>query len=63
MKLENNRPKPKNGFYGKFGGAFIPELLHKNVSELEAKYQEIIQEPSFQTEYQLLLKDYRSSSR
>lgn len=58
MKLENNRPKPKNGFYGKFGGAFIPELLHKNVSELEAQYQEIIQEPSFQEEYQLLLKDY-----
>ena len=58
MKLENNRPKPKNGFYGKFGGAFIPELLHKNVSELEEQYQEIIQEPSFQEEYQLLLKDY-----
>ena len=58
MKLENNRPKPKNGFYGKFGGAFIPELLQENVSELEAKYQEIIQEPSFQEEYQLLLKDY-----
>ena len=58
MKLENNRPKPKNGFYGKFGGAYIPELLHKNVSELEAQYQEIIQEPSFQEEFQLLLRDY-----
>ena len=58
MKLENNRPKPKNGFYGKFGGAFIPELLHQNVSDLEAQYQEIIQEPSFQEEYQMLLKDY-----
>lgn len=58
MKLENNRPKPKNGFYGKFGGAYIPELLHKNVSELEAQYQEIIQESSFQEEFQLLLKDY-----
>lgn len=58
MKLENSRPKPMNGFYGEFGGAFIPELLFQNIEELGSKYETIIQEPSFQKEYQLLLKDY-----
>lgn len=58
MNLKNNRPKPTNGFYGEFGGAYIPELLYPNVKELEFNYQEIIQEPSFQKEYQQLLKDY-----
>lgn len=58
MHLKNNRPKPTNGFYGAFGGAYIPELLYPNVKELEFNYQEIIQEPSFQKEYQQLLKDY-----
>lgn len=46
------------GYYGKFGGAFIPEMLHRNVEELRAKYLEIISEPSFQKEYNDLLTDY-----
>ncbi len=46
------------GYYGKFGGAYIPEMLHRNVEELRTKYLDIIYEESFQKEYQQLLKDY-----
>jgi tryptophan synthase beta chain len=48
----------KKGFYGDFGGAFIPEMLYANIEELKNKYLEIIDEPHFQTEMQRLLKDY-----
>ncbi|TYP97937.1 tryptophan synthase beta chain [Tenacibaculum adriaticum] len=48
----------KNGYYGQFGGAFIPELLHPNVQELEDNYTDIIESESFQKEYKNLLKDY-----
>ena len=58
MKLALDRPKPINGLYGTFGGAFIPELLYQNVQELEENYERIIQEPDFQVEFQQLLKDY-----
>jgi tryptophan synthase beta chain len=46
------------GYYGKFGGAYIPEMLHRNVEELKAKYLEIMYEDSFQKEFQQLLTDY-----
>ncbi|MDI9365152.1 MAG: tryptophan synthase subunit beta [Flavobacterium sp.] len=46
------------GYYGKFGGAYIPEMLHRNVEELKAKYQEIMYEESFEKEFQQLLTDY-----
>ncbi|MBI2730636.1 MAG: tryptophan synthase subunit beta [Sphingobacteriales bacterium] len=46
------------GYYGKFGGAYIPEMLHRNVEELRNRYLEIMQEASFQKEFQELLKDY-----
>jgi len=46
------------GYYGKFGGAFIPEMLHRNVEELRSKYLEIIYEQNFQKEFRELLKDY-----
>ena len=46
------------GFYGSFGGAYIPEMLYPNVEELRNKYLEIIADPAFQQEFQALLKDY-----
>ncbi|MEL7118156.1 MAG: tryptophan synthase subunit beta [Bacteroidota bacterium] len=46
------------GYYGEFGGAFIPEMLHPNVEELRSKYINIMYEESFQKEYNDLLKDY-----
>ncbi|GAB3527086.1 tryptophan synthase subunit beta [Pontibacter brevis] len=48
----------ENGFYGKFGGAYIPEMLFPNVEELRENYLKIMQEPAFQEELQALLKDY-----
>ncbi len=46
------------GFYGEFGGAFIPEMLHQNIQELQSKYLEIISSPDFQEEMTSLLKNY-----
>src|SRR4030095_12518034 len=46
------------GYYGKFGGAYIPEMLHRNVEELRSKYLDIIYEAGFQKEFRELLKDY-----
>ncbi|SNR16781.1 tryptophan synthase subunit beta [Tenacibaculum jejuense] len=48
----------ENGYYGQFGGAFIPELLHPNVKEIEDNYIQIIESEEFQEEYKALLKDY-----
>jgi tryptophan synthase beta chain len=53
-----NYRSDENGYYGRFGGAFIPEILHKNVSELKSSYLRIIGEDSFRQEYLSILKDY-----
>ena len=46
------------GYYGDFGGAFIPEMLHQNVETLKEAYLSIYQDPLFQKEYHELLRDY-----
>ena len=46
------------GFYGDFGGAFIPEILHRCVSDLQEAYLEIINSESFKQEYDELLRNY-----
>lgn len=46
------------GYYGTFGGAFIPEMLYPNVEELRENYLKVIGDPSFQKEYSDLLRDY-----
>ena len=48
----------QKGFYGEFGGAYIPEMLYPNVKELEEKYLAIIKSESFRNEFSMLLKDY-----
>jgi tryptophan synthase beta chain len=48
----------ERGYYGAFGGAYIPEMLHRNVEELRTRYLGIIYETEFQIEYNLLLHDY-----
>jgi len=48
----------QKGFYGEFGGAYIPEMLYPNVKELEEKYLAIIESESFRNEFFVLLKDY-----
>ena len=47
-----------HGYYGDFGGAFIPEMLYQNVEQLQKSYMEIYNDPLFQREYHALLKDY-----
>jgi tryptophan synthase beta chain len=46
------------GYYGSFGGAYIPEMLYGNVNELREQYLSIMEEPEFRAELQALLKDY-----
>ena len=46
------------GFYGSFGGAYIPEMLYPNIKELEENYMHIVQSDSFQSQFRLLLRDY-----
>jgi tryptophan synthase beta chain len=48
----------EHGYYGHFGGAFVPEMLYPNVKELQEKYLDIIYEEGFQKEFQQLLVDY-----
>ncbi|NOT76676.1 MAG: tryptophan synthase subunit beta [Cyclobacteriaceae bacterium] len=48
----------ERGYYGQFGGAFIPEMLYPNVEELRQSYLSIIYSPEFQKKFHKLLKDY-----
>lgn len=48
----------ERGYYGNFGGAFIPEMLFPNVEELRQNYLQIMSDASFQAEFQQLLRDY-----
>lgn len=48
----------EKGYFGDFGGAYIPEMLYPNVEELRTKYLEIIADEGFQKEFHQLLKDY-----
>ena len=65
MEIEKSQEAPlgvwgvnEHGYYGNFGGAFIPEMLYPNVKELQENYLKIIYEESFQKEYLQLLRDY-----
>jgi tryptophan synthase beta chain len=46
------------GYYGSFGGAYIPEMLHRNVDELRSRYLAITEEEGFRRDFEKLLKDY-----
>lgn len=48
----------QHGYYGRFGGAYIPEMLYPNVEELRNCYLEMMQEEQFQRDFQNLLRDY-----
>ena len=48
----------EHGYYGNFGGAFIPEMLYPNVKQLQDQYLQIMHEPAFQQELHQLLTDY-----
>lgn len=48
----------EKGFYGSFGGAYIPEMLYPNVEELRENWESIVASPTYQLEFQSLLKDF-----
>ena len=48
----------KEGYYGEFGGAYIPEMLYPNTEELRNSYLEITSRESFKKEFDQLLRDY-----
>lgn len=48
----------EKGFYGKFGGAYIPEMLHPNIEELRDNYEAIVASADFQQDFQTLLRDF-----
>lgn len=59
MAISQSFKQPsQQGYYGKFGGAYIPEMLHRNVAELQSRYLDIMSEASFRQEYEALLRDF-----
>ena len=54
MKYDVN----EHGYYGEFGGAYIPEMLYANVEELGVRYLEILESKQFKEEFAGLLRDY-----
>ncbi|RMD98622.1 MAG: pyridoxal-phosphate dependent enzyme, partial [Bacteroidetes bacterium] len=58
IDLASLRNPDAKGFYGPFGGAFVPEMLYPNVEELRSRYLEIIESEAFRQEFLGLLRDY-----
>jgi tryptophan synthase beta chain len=61
MKTNKNAMKVEvddRGYYGDFGGAYIPEMLYPNIEELKQQYLKIIRDPQFDEEFRGLLRDY-----
>lgn len=58
MKRISSYKVDADGFYGPYGGAFIPEMLYPNIRELEERYMDIIYSSDFQEEFRGLLRDY-----
>lgn len=51
-------PVDEDGYYGRFGGAYVPEILHANVENLRNAFEKYADDPEFLAEYEQLLKDY-----
>ncbi|MBD5199541.1 MAG: tryptophan synthase subunit beta [Bacteroidales bacterium] len=51
-------PVDDAGYYGRFGGAYIPEVLHQSVESLKDAYYKYVDTPEFQNEFRSLLRDY-----
>ena len=57
-ELTNYQQPSEEGYYGQYGGAYIPEMLYSNVETLKTKYLQIMDDPAFKAEVAALLKDY-----
>jgi len=58
MKNTGKYQVDEHGFYGEFGGAFIPEMMYYNIEELRKNYLEILNDKNFQEEFRYLLRHY-----
>ena len=58
IEKQHNFAVNEHGYYGEFGGAFIPEMLYPNVKQLQEQYLQIMADPAFQLEVDQLLTDY-----
>jgi tryptophan synthase beta chain len=56
--LTNYQQPSEEGYYGQYGGAYIPEMLYSNVETLKQQYLQIMDDPAFKAEVAALLKDY-----
>ena len=56
--MNMNYQVDEKGYYGRFGGAYIPEILHKCVEDLRRNYLRVLESESFREEYRTLLRDY-----
>ena len=56
--MKMNYQADPEGYYGQFGGAYVPEILHKCVEDLQKAYLPIIESEDFQKEFRTLLRDY-----
>ena len=57
-KMHKSYHADKKGYYGEFGGSYVPEMLYPNMEELQRRYLEIMEDASFQEEFRSLLRDY-----
>jgi tryptophan synthase beta chain len=57
-ELTNYQQPSEEGYYGQYGGAYIPEMLYSNVETLKTQYLQIMEDPAFKAEVAALLKDY-----
>lgn len=57
-ELANYQQPTEEGYYGQYGGAYIPEMLYSNVETLKTQYLQIMDDPAFKAEVAALLKDY-----
>jgi tryptophan synthase beta chain len=57
-ELTNYQQPSEEGYYGQYGGAYIPEMLYSNVETLKTQYLQIMEDPAFKSEVAALLKDY-----
>ena len=57
-ELTNYQQPSEEGYYGQYGGAYIPEMLYSNVETLKIQYLQIMDDPAFKAEVAALLKDY-----
>ena len=57
-ELTNYQQPSEEGYYGQYGGAYIPEMLYSNVETLKTQYLQIMDDPAFKAEVAALLKDY-----